>query len=177
MGLPDMRVIWQTDVPTASIKASRSTLGFERHAIKRSDGTMVVRRLADNQGVARTSRLATSKQGAVGGFSPDGRYLAMKSWNDHDSLEIWDLKARRAALTVSDFSGNLTPTWAFHPDGRQLAFGRLDGTIVVIDLDRWTRAAQVDRRIWAGPVRWRSITTDRNWHSLRGIPMLIHVLA
>ena len=134
MGLPDLRVIWQTDGSEREYQGFTVDAGFERYAIKRSDGTMIVRRLADNQALLELPGLPYRTPGAVGGFSPDGRYLAMKSWNDHDSLEIWDLRTPRAALTLSDFSGNVTPTWAFHPDGRQLAFGRLDGTIVVIDL-------------------------------------------
>ncbi len=134
MGLPDMRVGWHADIADPGNQGFTVDPSFERYAIKREDGTIVIRRLADNQTLLQLEGLPFRSNGAVGGFSPDGRYLAMKSWNGHDSLEIWDLNSRRAVLTEGNFSGNLTPTWAFHPDGRQLAFGRLDGTIVVVDL-------------------------------------------
>ena len=134
MGLPDMRVGWHADVADPGNQGFTVDPSFERYAIKREDGTIVIRRLADNRRCCSSRVCRSAVNGAVGGFSPDGRYLAMKSWNGHDSLEIWDLNSRRAVLTEGNFSGNLTPTWAFHPDGRQLAFGRLDGTIVVVDL-------------------------------------------
>ena len=134
MGLADMRVSWHADVANPRDQGFTVDASFVRYAIKRDDGTIVIRRLADNQTLLELKGLPFRSHGAVGGFSPDGLYLAMKSWNGHDSLEIWDLNSRRAVLTEGNFSGNITPTWAFHPDGRQVAFGRLDGTIVVVDL-------------------------------------------
>jgi eukaryotic-like serine/threonine-protein kinase len=144
MGLPDMRVVWHCDVADPNDQGFTIDASFERYAFKRNNGTIVVRRCADNQTLVELPGLPMRGLNTVGGFSPDGRYLAMKSWSGHDSLEIWDVNAGRAVLSETNFSGNLTPTWAFHPDGRQLAFGRFDGTIVVVDLvdghelRRWT---------------------------------------
>ena len=105
---------------------------------------VVVRRLDDDSPLLELPGRPNLGK-AIGGFSPDDRYLAMKSSNGGDSLEIWDLEAHRAVLLETNLAGGLTPTWAFHPDGRQLAYGRRDGSIVVVDL-----VDGREQRRWAG---------------------------
>jgi eukaryotic-like serine/threonine-protein kinase len=144
MGLPDVRVGWDVDVDDPKKHGFAVDPNFEHYAFKRDDGTIVVRRARDENTLFELPGLPNAGS-AIGEFSPGGGYLAMKSWNgDHDSLEIWDLKARRRVLTESNFAGSNTPSWAFHPDGRQLAFGRRDGSVVVVDL-----VVGRERRRWA----------------------------
>ena len=135
MGLPDMRVGWQVEV----VRPGESRLHGRSRASSatRSSATTAPSSSAVSPMTVRCSSYPVYRRhvhGVVGEFSPDGRYLAMKSWNDRDSLQVWDLEARRLVLTETNFSASLTPTWAFHPDGRRLAFGRNDGSIVVVDL-------------------------------------------
>ena len=143
MGLPDMRVAWQVEMPDPVGHGFSVDPSFDRYAFKRDDGTVVVRSIAEDRTLLELPGLPRRLHGGIGGFSPDGRYLAMKSWNDRDSLQVWDLEASRLVLTETDFSSGLVKAWAFHPDGRRLAFCRLDGSIVVIDL-----ADGRERRRW-----------------------------
>jgi serine/threonine protein kinase/WD40 repeat protein len=134
MGLSDMRVGWQVEVSDAEGHGFTVDSSFERYALKRDDGTVVVRRIADNHVLFELPGLPRHVHGVVGEFSPDGRYLAMKSWNDGDSLQVWDLMARRLVMTETDFSAGFVHPWAFHPDGRRIVFSRKDGSILVLDL-------------------------------------------
>ena len=134
MGLPDMRLAWQHPLSDPLSCGFTIDPSFERYAIKRDDGTMVVRRIADDRVLLELAGVPRRLAETIGGFSPDGRYLAMKSWDEHDRLEVWDLAARRLVLTEHNISGSNTPSWSFHPDGRRLAFGRSDGSIVVVNL-------------------------------------------
>jgi serine/threonine protein kinase/WD40 repeat protein len=134
MGLPDMRVAWQVELSDPGGHGFTVDPSFERYAFKRDDGTLVVRRIADHRTLLELPGTPRKVHTGIGGFSPDGRYVAMKSWNDRDSFQVWDLEARRLVLTETDFCASNAPTWAFHPDGRRLAFARLDGSIVIVDL-------------------------------------------
>jgi serine/threonine protein kinase/WD40 repeat protein len=68
-------------------------------------------------------------------FSPDGRRLAVKSDGDgRPVLAVWDVGRREKILEEPDgIDGDAVD---FHPDGRTLAAGRRDGSIVLYDLDR-----------------------------------------
>jgi eukaryotic-like serine/threonine-protein kinase len=133
MGLPDVRVGWEVEVGDPKKHGFTVDPSFERYAFMRDDGTIVVRRISDESTLFELPGLPNAGS-AIGEFSPDGRYLAMKSSKGGDALQIWDLNARRAILTETNFAGSNTTSWAFHPDGRQLAFGRRDGSVVVVDL-------------------------------------------
>jgi WD40 repeat protein len=135
MGLTDMPVGWQVEASDAMNHGFTVDPNFERYALKRDDGTIVVRRIADNHPLCELPGLPRQLLHLVTGeFSPDGSYLAMKSWNDGDSLEVWDLSARRLVIKETDFSGAFAQPWAFRPDGRRIAFGRKDGSILIVDL-------------------------------------------
>ena len=131
MGLPDMRVGWQVEVPEPVRRGF--TVDLELRALRIQARRRHRRRPTYRRSpyVARAARPAdTASQWVIGGFSPDGRYLAMKSGDDRNTLQVWDLEARRLVLTETKLSSGIVKTWAFHPDGRRLAFGRTDGSIV-----------------------------------------------
>ncbi len=134
MGLTDMRLTWQHPLSAPLRSGFTVDPSFERYAIKRDDGTVIVRRIADDRVLLEFAGVPHRNSAPIGGFSPDGRYLAMKSWDQHDRLEVWDLAAHRLVLTDHNISGSNTPTWSFHPDGRRLALGLGDGSIVLLNL-------------------------------------------
>ena len=134
MGLPDIRFAWQHALSDPLTSGFTIDSSFERYAIKRDDGTTLVRRIADDAVLLELGGVPHRIAATIGSFSPDGRYLAMKSWDNHDQLEVWDLAARRSVFTEPTFSGNHTPTWSFHPDGRRLALGLGDGSIGLLNL-------------------------------------------
>ena len=98
MGLPDIRVLREVEIDDPMKRGFTVNPSFEHYAFKRDDGTIVVRRVRDESPLFELPGLP-NRGTAIGDFSPDGRYLAMKSWNSDDSLQVWDLKARRAVLT------------------------------------------------------------------------------
>jgi serine/threonine protein kinase/WD40 repeat protein len=134
MGLTDMRVGWQVELSDPVNHGFTVDCSFERYAFKRDDGTVVVRRIADDHALFELPGLPRHIHGVVGEFSPDGRYLAMQSWSNGDVLQVWDLTARRLIMTETDFSPGFVHPWAFHPDGCRIVFGRKDGSIMVVDL-------------------------------------------
>ena len=145
MGLPDMRVGWQVEMsPIRASTASRSISSFERYAFKRDDGTIVVRRIADDRTLLELPGLPRRSHGA------DRRVQPRRPLSGDEVLERSRFarglgpEARRAVLTEANFSGHRNATWAFHPDGRRLAFGRRmarSSSSILPDgreLQRWT---------------------------------------
>jgi serine/threonine protein kinase/WD40 repeat protein len=144
MALPDLRVARELDVPRAKENGFAVDQAFERYAFKRDDGTVVVRRLSDDAELLRFPGLPSTNAHAHAGFSPDGRYLAMNG-GKNDTLEVFDLEDRRRVLAVPGLSMSNVRAWAFDPDGREIASGLADGTIVFHRLPggrevrRWAR--------------------------------------
>ena len=92
--------------PIRSWRGFAVDASFERYALKRDDGTVVIRRLADDRELlALPDAPCTNRSHPISEFSPDGRYLAMKFWNDRDVLHVWDLQSRRLVLAETEFSG------------------------------------------------------------------------
>jgi serine/threonine protein kinase/WD40 repeat protein len=80
-------------------------------------------------------------------FSRDGRYLAVKHQEGGEVvLVVWDM--RQAAKLLDVPAGVYSDAVDFHPDGRTLAAGRRDGSIVLYDLD----GRRELRRFPPGPV-------------------------
>ena len=80
-------------------------------------------------------------------FSRDGRYLAVKHQERGEVvLVVWD--TRRAAKLLHVPDGVDGDAVDFHPDGRTLAAGRRDGSIVLYDLEGKSEV----RRFPPGPV-------------------------
>src|SRR5262249_51879093 len=93
MALPDLGIAKVLDVRRAKENGFAVDADFERSAFKLDDGTVVVRRLADEAELLRLPGLPPARDHTKAGFSPDGRYLAMTSGGS-DVLQVWDLRAR-----------------------------------------------------------------------------------
>jgi hypothetical protein len=97
MALPDLRIAKELDVPRAHENGCAVDRAFERYAFKQDDGTVVVRRLADDAELVRLPGLPPAGDHTRADFSPDGRCLAMAVANG--ALQVWDLQERRLVLT------------------------------------------------------------------------------
>ena len=131
LALPDLRIARELDVPRARENCFAVDAAFERYAFKKDDGTVVVRRLADDAELHHLPALLPSGEHAtIANFSPDGRFLAMET--EHAHLQIWDFHERRLILTDSDVPFGFH--WSFRPDGRELALSHTDGSVLFYDL-------------------------------------------
>jgi serine/threonine protein kinase/WD40 repeat protein/tetratricopeptide (TPR) repeat protein len=154
LALLDLRVAKELVVSRAMRNGFAVDPAFERYAFKRDDGTVIVRRLVDDAELLRLPGLAPARGHTQAGFSPDGRYLAMTS-GKHDILQVWDLRERRLILTDREMAWANPINWSFRPDGRELALGRADQSIVFYELPsgrllrRWT-----ERTVHAGSVAY-----------------------
>ncbi|MFI5455450.1 MAG: protein kinase [Isosphaerales bacterium] len=130
LALPDLketgRVIRRP--PGTSLVAFDPAL--TRYALRFRDGTIQVRRVADDGEVAHFEARG-DRDISVLGFSPDGRYLATSHYPGY-ALTVWDVDQR--AVTVND-EGTLR--WAaanFSPDSRRIALIHEDGDLLIYDL-------------------------------------------
>jgi serine/threonine protein kinase/WD40 repeat protein/Tfp pilus assembly protein PilF len=143
MALPDLRVAKELDVPRAKENGFAVDPAFERYAFKSDDGTVIVRRLADDSELFRLPGLPPARGHTQAGFSPDGRYLAITSGR-RDILQVWDLLEQRLVVTDREMAQANPINWCIRPDGRELALGRADQSIVFYELPsgrllrRWT---------------------------------------
>jgi serine/threonine protein kinase/WD40 repeat protein len=97
---------------------------------ERSD--ISVRRIDDNQEVARLDGVLSLLGDPEFKFSPDGDWLMVRDWTNPNlqRVTVWDLKRRRPLVIpdVVDFD--------FHPAGRHAAAALADGSIRLYDLRR-----------------------------------------
>jgi serine/threonine protein kinase/WD40 repeat protein len=154
LALPDLRVAKELDVPRAKENGFAVDPAFERYAFKLDEGTVIVRRLADDLELLRLPGLPPAHEHTQAAFSPDGRYLAMTS-GGRDILQVWDLQERRLVLTDRDMAWANPKTWSFRPDSRELALGRTDNSIVFYELPsghllrRWTQ-----HKVWGATLAY-----------------------
>ena len=100
-----------------------------RYALRFRDGTIRVRRVADDLEIARFQARG-DREIFVFCFSPDGRYLATMHVPG-DALTVWDIERRTVAVTDP---GPSTSAARFSPDSRRIGLLHPDGEIVVYDL-------------------------------------------
>ena len=88
-----------------------------RYALRFRDGTIQVRRVADDAEIARFEARG-DREIFVFGFSPDGRYLATTHYPGY-ALTVWDIDRRTVAVNDPG------PVWwcaaKFSPDSRRIA--------------------------------------------------------
>jgi serine/threonine protein kinase/WD40 repeat protein len=141
LALPDLkptgRVI--TRPPGVITFAFDSTM--TRYALRFRDGTISVRRVADDQEIAHFQGRG-DREIAVFGFSPDGRYLATTHFPGA-ALTVWD--GERHSIALNDEAGVAGSAAKFSPDSRAIAVSHRDGEFVIYDL-----ATGMPRRRWRG---------------------------
>jgi WD40 repeat protein len=124
-----------------------------RSAWRFRDGTIQVRRVADDEEVARFSA-AGDRELFVFGFSPDGRYLATTDPPGY-ALTVWDIDQRTVCL--NDPGGVSGHSARFSPDSRRIALAHGDGELLVYDL-----ATCHSSRLWRGPAPAQDLAFRRD---------------
>ena len=99
-----------------------------RYALRFRDGTIGVRRVADDEEVARFHAQG-DREVAVFGFSPDGRYLATSHYPSY-ALTVWDI-ARRADVLNVPGPVSWRHATRFSPDSRRIAVALDDGEVAL----------------------------------------------
>ena len=127
--LPDLkRTGWVRQLPPGALCfVFDSTM--TRYALRFRDGTIEVRRVADDQQIACFDAAGT-RDIWVFCFSPDGRYLATTHDPGH-ALIVWDVDRR--AIAVRD-PGRVWRGVRFSPDSRRIAVAHEDGGLFLWDL-------------------------------------------
>ncbi len=149
MALPDMRLGWGIELSGPGTHVFAIDSRFERYAMPLADGTIVVRRIADDRELVR---IAGDRPRGLdrAAFSPDGRFLAVRYTDGITVLDVWNLEERRPVFTERDLVGSLVQSWAFHPDGRRLVCARNDGSIAFVDLGDGRVLKRWDKRLGIG---------------------------
>ncbi|WUJ76392.1 helix-turn-helix domain-containing protein [Streptomyces sp. NBC_00377] len=140
-----------------------------------SDGTVMLRRLADRR---TTATFTMSGQVRSVAFSPDGRTLAAGATNA--PVRLWDTARHRTKAVLPASTGGARAV-AFDPRGRTLAVAAGDGTVQVWDTDRGRRivsftghVGQVDALAYAPDGRTLASAgadrTVRLWDTVRDRP-------
>jgi eukaryotic-like serine/threonine-protein kinase len=143
MGLTDLRARSEHDL--GENFAVNVDANAERYAVAEKSGEIVIRRLNDNHELARLPGIARNRfWHAYAVFSPDGELLVagyvLNDGTGQHLRRVWHLGRRE--LLASLPSRNIM-SFAFHPDGRHLLFGAIEGGIGVWD----RRERRVVRRL------------------------------
>ena len=130
LGLTDLRVrrdhdmgdVFEVDVDAA----------LERYAVAERSGEIVVHGLDDDRELVRLQRPDRSDfWHASSAFSPDGELLVasyVQTGSNVNLLRVWHLGRRELLGSLSSRS-----RFVFHPDGRRMLFGAMEGGIGVWD--------------------------------------------
>ena len=130
MALPDVRPIGRVIQRPPGVIYTCFDHTMTRYALRFRDGTISVRRVTDDQEIARFQARGY-RDIVVFGFSPDGRYLATTHWPGV-ALTVWDIDRRTVCL---DDPGPVEGLSArFSPDSRRVALVHHDGELLVYDL-------------------------------------------
>jgi WD40 repeat protein/Flp pilus assembly protein TadD len=132
LALPDLKkgISWQGYPPGSAGLAFDHTL--ERYARSDMQGNISIRRVADDQELARLP--GTGKPAWFLRFSPDGRFLASRV--DHVHSRVWDIA--RGKLILDGRPG----TTDFTPDSSRVAIGYDEGQFALYDLPSGKAAKQ-----------------------------------
>jgi serine/threonine protein kinase/WD40 repeat protein len=145
MALPDLKIGKEIVLGSARVDSIALDPDYTRYGATLGDGTVVVRRVADDFELMRIPDANSPADPAAAGFSGDGCYFAATAFSN-SQLKIWEVESGRLVVHDTEYSGSNVAVWAFHPDGRRVAVAHKDGSIVFVDLrsgqtiDRWPDA-------------------------------------
>jgi serine/threonine protein kinase/WD40 repeat protein len=136
LALPDVRRIKEWEgFPPGSSSGHAFDDRLEHFARSDEKGNISVRRSADDEEVALLPGPGNSGANNMK-FSPDGVFLAVGYWQPlpgkPTNFRVWDWRRRAVVLEAPS---RVDPA-AFSPDGRRMALGREDGT-VLYDVATW----------------------------------------
>jgi WD40 repeat protein len=132
--LDDVRPLRQWPANTGAELGVAFDADLERYATVGADGTVCVRRVADDQDVGRLPGPGARPQSAAVCFSPVRRLLAVGHQEAGGKTEwrLWDFEGDRVERSFA--ADGLA--FAYSPDGRWAAFGQPAGGIGLLDLDQ-----------------------------------------
>ena len=128
MALPDLKPAGPPIRKPEGMIAFAFDAGMTRYALRLRDGTILVRRMGDDQEIARFAAQG-DRDLWVFTFSPNGRYLAT-THSPGFGLTVWDVDRR--VVAVED-PGRVWRGAKFSPDSRRIGLAR-DGEVLVYDL-------------------------------------------
>jgi len=129
LALPDLKQTGRVIHRPPDVLSTAFDSTMTRYALRFRDGTMQVRRVADDGEIALFQ--AGGRGDSFFGFSPDGRYLATTHY-PKTAHTVWDIDQR--AVTVNDEGPVAWRAANFSPDSRRIALIHEDGDLLVYDL-------------------------------------------
>jgi WD40 repeat protein len=145
MALPDLRLARQWDYGIPRCYGLALDAELERYAFSDTQGTISLRRFADNRELLRLP--GGGVPAWVLQFSPDHRFLAARYHpprGDTSTILVWDIGQAIATGAVPQDPlrltgqrqalGERTRYWDFHPDSRHLVASCLDKSLRLYDL-------------------------------------------
>src|SRR5262249_18324417 len=118
LALPDLRPLPVWDGLEPKTIALVFDARFERYARGDEDGTVSVRRVADDRELVQLRRRLGRRAGAYDlRFSPDGKFLAVQYPGDIHGLHVWDLAPPGRLAWTAPILGGMD----FSPDGTLVA--------------------------------------------------------
>jgi len=141
MTLPDLKPAGPPIRTPEGVIAFAFDAVMTRYAFRLRDGTILVRRMGDDQEIARFTALG-DRDIWVFALSPDGQYL-MSGDKPSGAVVVWDVD--RGVLCVRDRGPVSGMAARFSPDSRRIAVAHDDGAILVYNL----KTGQCSRR-WRG---------------------------
>ena len=130
LALPDLKTSGQVIPRPPGVLLFAFDPTMTRYALRFRDGTIQVRRVADDQEVARFQARG-DREVSVLSFSPDGRYLVTTHFPG-GGLTVWDIA--QCVVAVNDL-GPVGGHWVrFSPDSRRIALVHERSELLVYDL-------------------------------------------
>jgi eukaryotic-like serine/threonine-protein kinase len=127
--LPDLKPAGPSIPLPGAISRFAFDAGMTRYALRKIDGTILVRHFGDNREIARIPAKGDRDIWLLT-FSPNGKYLTSR---DGNTISVWDVDRNTLVWTLPGHCKNYAAS--FSPDGRRLALAPNDDNgILVYDL-------------------------------------------
>jgi serine/threonine protein kinase/WD40 repeat protein/tetratricopeptide (TPR) repeat protein len=129
LALPDLKPTGRVIHRPPGVVAQAFDAGLTRAALRFRDGSIHVRRLADDQDIARFHARG-DRDILLFGFSPDGRYLVTQQDPDA-AVTVWDIETGVVAVNVP---GAARRGVRFTPDSLRIAMAPKDDAVHLYEL-------------------------------------------